>query len=236
MPRDLPENTRLLVICPSRGRPDRVMDMLKSFYETRSAGTEICIVVSVDDLRFGEYEKNLTGENLIVCESRFTPDKTNYVAAKLYPDLSYYGLVDDDQIFRTPGWDIKFIQEIEKHKGWGLCCGKDLFNADWYQYKHPNGFIVSGNFVKLFGYLIYPKFQHVGIDHWQADLFGHAGCLFHLPEVIIEHCHANIGKAAMDEGYAWVYSKEVYEYGMNIWYGWQQNEMPADISKLRKAR
>lgn len=223
---------RLLMICPSRGRPDRVQDMLKSFYDTRSYDTEICIAISKDDPRFEEYQVD---ENIIVCDSRYTVDKINFIATKIHPGVEYYGIIDDDQIFRTKGWDTRFIEEIEAHGGWGLACGDDKFTKDWHKEKHPNGCVVSGNFVKLFGYMVYPLFRHTGVDHWQADLFGFAQCLYYCPDVVIEHMHANVGKAPMDDNYKWVYSKEVYDEGMSIWQNWKATQMYKDVLRLAAA-
>jgi hypothetical protein len=207
--------------------------MIKCFYDTKSYGTEICFVVSPDDPALEEYKVNLSEEELIIYKDRYTPAKTNYVATVLHPGLAYYGVIDDDQYCRTRGWDAAFMAEIERHGGWGLCCGEDKLTKDWYICRHPAGYILASNFIKEFGYMVNPIFRHVGIDNWFACLFGGAGCLYYLPDVIIEHMHANVGKAPMDDQYRWIYGEEM-DHGMKVFNQWFINRQ-VDINKLEDA-
>lgn len=227
---------QLLMICPTRGRPDRVKDMLKSFYETRTGeDTKICLAVSKDDEKYQEYIDTIPNEEIITCESRYLINKINYICCELYPNLPYYGGIDDDHIFRTKGWDKVLVDKIEENNGWGLACGNDLFNKDWHEWEHPSGLVMSGKLIRYLGYVMYPKFKHSGIDHWQADLFGKAECLYFVPEVIIEHCHYLVKKAEEDEGYAWVYEANNFDEGMKIYNLWRIQEMAADVANLKLA-
>jgi hypothetical protein len=224
------------MICPTRNRPDRVKDMLKSFYDTkRNADTHICLAVSKDDEKYDQYFSELPNENIITCPSRYLINKTNYICCELFPDIPYYGGIDDDHIFRTKNWDKILLQKLKDNNDWGLACGNDKFNEDWKQWSHPSGWIMSNKTIKFLGYAMYPKFIHSGIDHWQADLFGNAECLYYVPEVIIEHCHYLVKKAKDDKGYAWVYDGANFNEAMKIYHLWKYEFMEIDVERLKRA-
>ena len=81
--------------------------------------------------------------------------------------------------------------------------------------------------------MVNPIFTHVGIDNWFADLFWAVDCLYFCPNVIIEHMHANVGKAPMDEQYQWIYGDEM-RHGMEVFNSWKQNNREADIRKFKQ--
>jgi hypothetical protein len=228
------DNTRLLMICPTRSRPVRVLEALKCFYETKSEGTEICFVVSADDPCLEEYQANLAGEEVVVCDSRYIIPKINHVAVRLHPNLLYYGSIDDDQHCRTKGWDAKLIQTIEAQGGMGVACGDDLFTKNWHEFKHPAGYIMSGNIIQALGYMVNPSFRHTGIDYWFAELFDPLILLYFLPEVIIEHMHVNVGKAPNDEQYDWIYGDEM-KHGMEALHNWRVQQKGQEMQRLKNA-
>jgi hypothetical protein len=113
---------KLLVICPSRIRPDRIQNMLRSFDETKSEGTDIIIYISDCDPRLEEYKVALEGRRYEIGKRLFPSAVCNYLARK-YPDYLYYADVADDHIYRTKNWDKILIDEIESHGGWGVSFG-----------------------------------------------------------------------------------------------------------------
>jgi hypothetical protein len=229
------QDTRLLMVCPTRSRPDRVLNLLESFQATKSDGTEIIVVTSQDDPRIEDYKISLEGCNHYIHDNRWHPSKMNHVTTKLYPGLAYYGQVDDDHIFRTPGWDASFIEEIEKNGGWGLACGNDLLTPDWKVHRHPSGTVMSGNVVRTLGYFTNPRFQHIGVDTWQRDLFESIGKLFFIPEVVIEHMHAHVGKAEIDAQYKELYAEGDFNAGINTHRNWKATCKEDEVTKLREA-
>jgi len=57
----LPITTRLLVMCSSRGRPQKLNEMIDSVYLNRSEGTELVVYVSEQDRELAEYRPVLEG-------------------------------------------------------------------------------------------------------------------------------------------------------------------------------
>jgi hypothetical protein len=223
------------MMCPTRGRPDRVMDMLRSFYATRSPGTEIILITCDADPKLETYKTVLHGEEHLIFRSDIITKKQNYVVRELYPDLPYYGSVNDDHLFRTVGWDAKLIAAIEdRGRGFGLACGSDLFNPSWYEYKHPSGHIISGNIVRTLGYFDYPEFKQFGIDHWLAELFWELELLYYVPEVVIEHMHVHVGKGKDDTNYQENYTPQAQAEGHAILDRWRREQKSKDVYNLRE--
>jgi hypothetical protein len=208
--------------------------MLRSFDETKSEGTEIIVYISNDDPKLEEYKKILQGRNLIIDKRRYIVEVFNYISCELHPNIKYYGEVNDDHIYRTKGWDKVLIESIEKKGGgWGVACGQDLINNDWYKHRHPSACVISGNMVRTLGHFVLPTLRHMCTDNYLRDISEGINRLFFCPEVIVEHCHKINGRAGNDENYDWVYSKEQQDYGYAVYRKWVTDEKNIYLQKLR---
>jgi hypothetical protein len=192
---------RLLIICPTRQRPELAKRMLDSFYETRSsAHTRIMFYISEDD---PEIENYLAGKEIkeilefyIVGARRTIIEVFNYISFFRHAD--YYGEINDDHIYRTKGWDKILIEKIEHDgKGWGIAHGNDLINGS----ALPGAIVISGNIVRTLGYMALPALHHLYVDNYFKTIGAGINRLFYCPEVIIEHCHWAVGKAIKDDTY-----------------------------------
>jgi len=229
-------NTKLLVICPSRIRPNRLKEMLQSFDTTKSEGTDIVVYVADDDPKIEEYKVLMQGRNLIVGRRRHLVEVLNYVSCELYPGMAYYGEVNDDHIYRTKGWDTTLMNFLEKRGGgWGIVCGADHINDNWYKFRHPSACVISGKMVRALGWFVLPLLQHMWTDVYLRDIAEGIGRLYHCPEVIIEHMHINACKASNDANYKWVYSQEQMKFGQETYENWKKKFYQETIEKLKKA-
>lgn len=176
---------RLLLTCPSRSRPDRIVDMIRSFYDTKSEGTDLFIVLDDDDPRLSEYIKVLHGYKYEIRKRDFVAQIHNYIAA-VNPCYKYYMPINDDIIFRTKGWDELLIETIEeKGNGWGISYGNDMCGNVNFQL--PTFGCISGNIVKTLGYLYPLELNALFGDTYLLDLGRAIGKLFYNENVIIEH-------------------------------------------------
>lgn len=174
---------RLLLSCPSRGRPHRIKEMLKSFEETRSEFTDIMIVLDEDDPRLGEYELN--GYRFEVRKRDFVAQIHNYIVNS-NPCYDFYMPINDDVIFKHKGWDITLMSTInQKGDGWGISYGNDLCgNTRW---ELPTFGCVSGSIVRTLNSIYPHELNALFGDTFLLDLGRAIGRLFYCPEVIIEH-------------------------------------------------
>jgi len=225
---------QLLVICPTRRRPARCAEMLESFHKTKSKGTEIVVVTAYDDNYVDEYKRVLKGVNHFVTQQPLhLTEVLNIFSYQLNKDVPYFGEVNDDHFYITKHWDKILIDEIEKKgHGWGVACGTDTVDKNWYTHRHPSAAVISGNIVRALGYFVYPKIQHVGTDMYLRDIGDGISRLFHVPEVVIEHRHYLNNKAEKDENYNWVYAEQD-NYGKDMYRYWRDNVKPSDIEKIK---
>ena len=116
----LPITTRLLVMCSSRGRPQKLNEMIDSVYLNRSEGTELVVYVSEQDRELAEYRPVLERVPHIIGPHRNMVQILNYLSIEVYPNMSYYTDLNDDQYVMTPHWDSIMIKAIEEHGGWSM--------------------------------------------------------------------------------------------------------------------
>ena len=158
----LPEKTKLLSICSTRGKPEKCAEMLKSFDETISekstnpdagpTGTEIVFYVWEEDPKIEEYKKVLERRNVIYGPKRFMGEVLNYIATEVYPDVPYYQNMNDDHFCVTKDWDKMMTGVLDDNSGWGVSYCKGKGGAH-----NPNAEIISGKIVRAIGFYVYPK-------------------------------------------------------------------------------
>lgn len=230
--------TRLLSICPSRSRPEKLAYMLKTFDETKSEGTEMVVYVADDDPRLKEYIPVLDGRDYRIGPRKTIVEVNNYFTTEVYPGLPYYQEVNDDHAYRTKGWDEKLIHVIEFHGlGWGIACGEDTVHKHWQNIKHPSAALISGNIVRALGYFFWPKLKHLGCDGFIRDIGEGIDKLFYVPDVRIEHLHFVNKKADFDKdpNYSSIYTKEATEYMEGVILEWQRDFKWRDINRIKDA-
>jgi hypothetical protein len=134
----------LLVITPSRGRPQRLREMLDACLALSAADTDI-VVGCDDDLDgyrelagrysdgrvrwFGGPRTGFAGWTNRLA-SRYTqadPDGDGHL-----PRYRAFASLGDDHIPRTQGWDKLLLEAIDQMGGSGIAYGNDLFTGpDW---------------------------------------------------------------------------------------------------------
>lgn len=178
---------RVLLSCPSRERPHRLKEMLASYRETRSPNTDLVIYIDNDEPRLSEYQALIlpAGSKLEIHPRTYLAHIHNNII-KNNPGYDYYMPVNDDIIFRTSGWDKLLIQTIqEKGGGWGIAYGNDL--AGNHRWELPTFGMVSGNIIRVLGYVYPLEVLALFGDTFLLDLGRSLGKIFYNPTVIIQH-------------------------------------------------
>jgi hypothetical protein len=227
---------RLLTICPSRIRPERILEMLESWDKTRSPWNDIIIYVADDDPRLPDYRKNLKGRNFYVGRRRTLVEANNFCACDLYQGYDYYHEINDDHIYHTSHWDEKLIEDIERMGGWGISFGVDIIpHPSWAESRYPTGTVISGNIVRLLGYFISPLFHHHQADGFLRDIGEGIDKYYRDTNVIIEHRHPTPGHPLYDENYAFSCGAEEISFGNKAYAEWCSLHKDSDIQKIRDA-
>lgn len=174
---------KILCTCPTRGRPERLKQMLKSFHETAGRFTDVMVWLDEDDPKLNEYD--LSEVNYVIKPRIHVAQMHNAMVID-NPGYDYYMPINDDIIFHTVSWDSKLIAAIqEKGEGWGISFGDDLTNNN--AYSLPTFGMVSANIVKTLGYVYPLELKALFGDTFLLDVGRAIGKLFYCPDVVIQH-------------------------------------------------
>ena len=115
----------LLVIVPSRGRPQSIARMLDAVHATARMQTHLHVAVDDDDEKLPQYravmdQAGAEGDVLEVGPRKGLCAWTNEVAVRRAGEYPYLASFGDDHVPRTPGWDTVLIRGIERMGGTGI--------------------------------------------------------------------------------------------------------------------
>ena len=216
-------------MCSSRGRPQKLNEMIDSVYLNRSEGTELVVYVSEQDRELAEYRPVLERVPHIIGPHRNMVQILNYLSMEVYPNMSYYTDLNDDQYVMTPHWDSIMIKAIEEHGGWSMASVESPNHL-------PYATVYPGKMVRTLGYYFPPKFRHVFVDNVQLA-FKHVDFLFYVEGIRVDHRHVAFGTAVPDETFVATAGKQSeFDYGLYCFNEWSMHQRDADMLKLLRAQ
>ena len=184
----------LLIIVPTRGRPDGFRRLVDAIRATATGNPQILACVDRDDA--SQYAPIEDVWYMIKERRRFVALTND--AARLYADeFRYVGVLGDDALPRTEGWDAAVIDTLDE-LGTGLCYPNDLLQGETL----PTVCFFTTDIVRALGFLTPPVLLHMYADDFWLALGRALDRIRYLPDVVIEHLHPSIGKAANDAVYA----------------------------------
>jgi FKBP-type peptidyl-prolyl cis-trans isomerase 2 len=197
------------LLCPTRGRPDNVMRLLRSILKTAifKDRIEILFYIDMDDSRLRDYQQifdlgcKTEFSTLLGCEAIWGEPTT---VSKCWNTLaerckgSILALANDDQVYVDKGWDIVLDFEIKKFPDKIFCMWfNDGING-------PNfcAFpIISRKWYETLGYFTPHIFKYFYVDTWIMDVAKRIDRLHHIPYILVEHMHFTQWKSPYDETY-----------------------------------
>jgi hypothetical protein len=195
----------LLVIVPTRGRPQNAARLVKAFAETDSLNADLLFVVDQDDSELHAYRE--AAPRLLAHQGETGTGMVAGLnwAAGLYADVyDHIGFMGDDHIPRTPGWDAHVLGAL--NSPWPqVVYGNDLFQSE----RLPTAAFLPSRMVRALGFMAPPALRHLYVDDFWLELGRALGGLRYLPDIVIEHIHPAAGKTSMDARYAAVNAPEV---------------------------
>ena len=222
----------LLVITPSRSRPQSAARLVKAVHATSRAATHVHIAVDEDDPALPEYRKAVRcmgdGDEFETGPRTGLAGWTNRVAVRRAGEYAYLASFGDDHVPRTPGWDAALIRAIEGMGGTGMAYPWDGAREDI-----PEAVVVSSDIVAALGWMANPACQHWYIDDTWAALGRAAGCIRYLRAVAVDHVNvAAQGRpdaTSRDNGRSLNADRAAYET-------WKRDRMAADADIVRELR
>lgn len=196
--------SRLLVIVPTRGRPENIQELMTAFEDTE-ATAHLLIVCDEDDPKLPEYGELNIDQFIFPREGKGMAKPLNRAAQLLAYNYDFFAFMGDDHRPRTKGWDKAFEAELDT-LGAGLVYGNDLIQGA----ALPTAVAMSAKIVRLLNGMVPPNMIHLYLDNFWLKLGQDLKAITYLPEVIIEHLHPVSGKVEWDDNYREVNAAEVY--------------------------
>jgi hypothetical protein len=236
------EEKKLLVCCPTRIRPHRIREMVRSFEETkRHPGTQLALYLGHEDPRLPEYQDTFQrGHHIIIGKRHMFGPAINRLFY-CFPDFEFYSPGNDDFVYRTPGWDVALMEAVNKMPG-----GVGIANSDsvhtrhnYPEHRHPCGCAISVAIPRALGHVYWPKLSNYRTDTYLRDLAEGIGSTpethyAYLPEVIIEHVHVNSG-GDMDANYSEQYTHENMAANDAVFNQWASEHKGREIEAIRRS-
>lgn len=234
----------LIVIVPSRGRPDSVRELAEAFDKTCTGNTEFVLAVDDNDPAMDAYAETvheLAGSSKIRLTLCGVTEPTNMVRALnatavglityLGQSPRAVGFMGDDHRPRTEGWDSAYLEALWD-LGTGIVYGDDLLQRGGL----PTQCAMTADIIRELGYMAPPTLTHLAVDNWWLELGRQAGCIRYLPDVVVEHMHPVAGKAEWDEGHRRVNAPEMYSRDLAEFARIQSEDLTGQVAKVRALR
>lgn len=224
----------LLVIIPTRGRPQAIPEIIQAWDDT-GATADVLFAVDTDDPELAAYKKHAAAYK-VDGRVRFTFGKRRRLvgtlnaqavkAAKTYRFLAFMG---DDHRPRPAAmpWDARIRECLSG--GPGIVYGNDLLQGE----KMATAVAMTSDIVTTLGYMCPPAMVHLCVDLvWVA--WGNAmQRITYLDDMVIEHLHPAAQKADMDSGYEECNRPEQVASDSVAYHAYMQGEFKVDSDKLK---
>lgn len=179
-------------ILPTRSRPHNLQRLLQAYIDT-GASTLVWVRIDDDDPMSGAAVVNHLNWSVTIGKRK--PLSEIYAEAfERFRDASWFGLIADDVVPLTDGWDGRLV-EVAGTDGMAAPSGG---HEDYAGAPH---FVLGGDLVRSIGWLALPGLNRLYIDTVWWQIAEAKGVLRRVPEIVLEHRHFSNGKAMMDSTY-----------------------------------
>lgn len=164
---------KLLLICPSRGRSERIKLFIDSVENTCDLeNTRLQVLLDKDDKEVSNYFKVLPSwVQIKVFDRTYDNTLTTEIinrAFKQDDDYEFYSVTNDDIIYMTKDWDTKLCVKgkiycgVEENalKKYGTAMARPIE-----PHTFPYTSCIDGDIVRALGWLQYPKLRHSAGDN-----------------------------------------------------------------------
>ena len=214
----------LLVIVPSRGRPDSVQRLWDTMRLTCRGDTRLLVSLDYDDPAYGDYPAGPMRQTL--SGVRGVVGHFNAAAEGFGRDFKFIGALGDDFLPGTDAWDTEIMEALAETP---FAYGNERFPG------RPPGescchIFTRAEVVRALGYVGPPQFRHMYVDNaWAA--WGKACGITYLDGTVLEHLHFTVGKSARDATYDQAMSFGDADRG--AWDAYLAGGLAADVAKIR---
>jgi hypothetical protein len=220
----------MLVIVPTRGRPDNVARLEQARFDTGTASPFLYVIDS-DDPELDGY-RALGLSRFVVLGSRLRLGPTLNEAVRRYGDRwEAIGFMGDDHLPRTEGWDRRILAALDSPDP-RVVYGNDLLQGA----NLPTAVFMHARIARSVGYFCPPDQVHLYLDNYWKELGERLAGLVYLDDVVIEHMHPVAGKAEWDDRYAEVNAPTMDVTDRDAWLHYRASgEFEAAVQRVKEA-
>lgn len=210
--------TDLVVVVPTRGRPENAARLEAAFRDTTVLGAAAVFVADPDDPKLEEYRALLDDgalTRLLVMDQAGGGGlcfPLNFTARRYAAAFDYVGFMGDDHLPRTRGWDEQMITELDSLEP-RIAYGNDLLQGA----ALPTAVFMQSRMIRAMGIMAPQVMRHLYLDNFWKHLGEAVGGLRYRDDVVIEHLHPVAGKAQWDDRYAAVNDSSVDQADRLAW-------------------
>lgn len=230
----------MLVIVPTRGRPQNIVRLEKALAETDTLNAHVLYAVDPDDPELEGY-LDLDLSRIFVLKERLRLGRTlNFLARRYADQYDVIGFMGDDHVPRTTGWEDRILEVFtmmwgaERHGGPPVpppvVYGNDLLQGQ----ALPTAVFMDARIIRALTYMVPAEIVHLYADNFWKSLGEELGSLVYLPDVVIEHIHPAAGKVAMDAGYQEVNSRERDSMDRHAWERYRDESLSKAVERIRR--
>jgi hypothetical protein len=218
---------RLLVIVPTRGRPERFEEFLNAWAATTAGTARLLACLDDGDHSAFDYPDipEEIGEYTIGPRNGFAP-RLN--AEALACDAWAIASFGDDHLPRTVGWDARMLEALAD-LGSGIVYPNDLLQGE----ALPTAPAITMDIVRELGWVGGPGLKHMWIDNLLLSIGLRLGRIRYLPDVIVEHMHPVAEKAEYDATYNSAIGAAYVEDETAFRTYYDSAQMAADLERVR---
>lgn len=222
----------LLIIIPTRGRPEKIPRIIDAWRDTGAFadGAEPLFAIDGDDPRAADYMDALGSIPFpYIHQCRFNGYHPRWqpMVTKLDRVAALHALGDgapfamgfagDDHLPRTLGWAGAYLRELRAMRTGIVYCD------DGYQGENlPTQWAMTTDIVQTLGRMVPAPVEHLYCDNSIMDLGRAIGRLQYLPDYLVQHQHPVAGFDG-DEQHAQVNSREQYRTDRAAYRTWQRD-------------
>jgi hypothetical protein len=215
----------MLIIVPSRNRPENASRLLRQIQRTIPAGADLHVMFAVDqdDLSSVNYPLH----NTLVVQGGTMVNALNEVATLKASEYEFLGFLGDDTLPHGD-WYARIVAELEQ-KDNAIVYANDLINGALL----PTAAFMDANIIRTLGFMAPPAQKHLYVDNFWKELGQTLGTLTYLDDVIIEHLHPHGGKAASDEIYEAAYTAGRWSHDQTAFEAYMETNFINDIKRFK---
>lgn len=228
---------KLLVVCPSRGRTEKLQEMIRTFKDTcYLEHSDLVVLLDMDDECLNEYMATIPKWVMIRTYDKSdmwttTTEIINLCFEEFKDKYEFFSVTNDDFKYQTKFWDLLLCSKNRIATGFE----PNMFEAKG---KATLGFpvtsVIDAEICKAVGWLQYPKLSHCMGDNVWWHIGKRLKIMHFDPQVIYYHENPFIVTSEKDATFDRVNNPEIIAKEVRAFNQWFRYEIDNDLEKIRK--